>query len=356
MTGIFQEIRLSGRAAELSKLNGWLAKMGPGLILAAVIAACGYFGEDLEATLIDHRIIEALVIAMVIGVAVRNVVALPEYVHPGAGYASKTILELAVLILGASIDVQTVFNAGFLLVVAVTSGVIFGLIASFSLGKSLGLETRLAFLVAVGNSICGNSAIAAVAPVVKAERREVASAIGLTAVAGVVVILILPIAVPAIGMNHYQYGIVAGMAVYAVPQVVAAAFAVSQVSGEVATLVKLMRVMFLGPVVMVTGLYMRARGGGDYQVKRSQLLPWFVIGFFGLLLLRSLGAIPGEFVQPIKDTGRVLTIWAMAGLGLGVDMSSIRNVGPRVGITSGLSMVLLVLLSILLITVLGLNG
>ena len=73
------------------------------------------------------------------------------------------------------------------MIVAVTAGVVFGMAMSFSLGKALGLETRLAFLVAVGNSICGNSAIAAVAPVVKAERREVASAIGLTAVAGVIV-------------------------------------------------------------------------------------------------------------------------------------------------------------------------
>jgi uncharacterized integral membrane protein (TIGR00698 family) len=330
--------------------------MSPGLLLAALISVVAYLAEDLEGALIDHRVIEALVIAMIIGVAMRNLITLPEHFQPGATYASKAVLETAVMILGASINAQTVFNAGFLLIVAVTAGVIFGMIMSFSLGKGLGLESRLAFLVAVGNSICGNSAIAAVAPVVKAERREVASAIGLTAVAGVIVVIILPLAVPAIGLTHYQYGIVAGMAVYAVPQVVAAAFAVSQVSGEVATLVKLMRVMFLGPVVLLTGLYMRSKGAGDYHVRRSQLLPWFVIGFFTLLLLRSLDLIPASFIQPLRDTGRILTIWAMAGLGLGVDFGSLKSVGPRVGLTSVLSMVLLVILSITLIEVLGLNG
>jgi uncharacterized integral membrane protein (TIGR00698 family) len=355
MTWLTQEVR-QGERTRLTGMGSWLRTMSPGLALASVIALLGYFGEDLEGSLINHRVIEALVIAMVIGILVRNIFSPPDYFQAGATFASKTILETAVLMLGASIDVQKVFNAGILLIVAVTAGVVFGMIMSFSIGKGLGLESRLAFLVAVGNSICGNSAIAAVAPIVKAERREVASAIGLTAVAGVVVVLILPLVVPSIGMNHYQYGVVAGMAVYAVPQVVAAAFAVSQISGEVATLVKLMRVIFLGPVVVLTGLYMRSKGGGEYQVRRSQLLPWFVIGFFLLLSLRSLGLIPGSLIQPLRDTARGLTILAMAGLGLGVDFGSIRSVGPRVGITSVVSMVLLVILSIILITVLGLNG
>jgi uncharacterized membrane protein YadS len=172
----------------------------------------------------------------------------------------------------------------------------------------------------------------------------------------VLIIIVLPAIVPILDLSHYQYGIVAGMAVYAVPQVVAAAFAVSRVSGEVATLVKLMRVMFLGPVVIMTGLVMRARGGGGYQVRRAQLLPWFVVGFFILLSLRSIGAIPHEAIQPIRDVGRGLTIWAMAGLGLGVELAAIRSVGPRVGATSMLSMILLVALSIALIGILGLNS
>ncbi len=191
---------------------------------------------------------------------------------------------------------------------------------------------------------------------VSAERREIASAIGLTAIAGVLVILVLPVALPEAGVSHYQYGIVVGMAVYAVPQVVAAAFAVSALSAEVATLVKLMRVMFLGPVVIATGIAMRLRGGQASMVSRSQLLPWFVIGFFLLLFLRSLGAIPDGLADPLRDAGKALTIVAMAGLGLGVEFAAIRGVGPRVGLTSVISMATLVAVSIALAVALDLNG
>jgi uncharacterized membrane protein YadS len=138
--------------------------------------------------------------------------------------------------------------------------------------------------------------------------------------------------------------------------VVAAAFAVSTLSAEVATLVKLMRVMFLGPVVLGTGLVMRLRNRQQTNVRRSQLLPWFVIGFFLLLSLRSLGAIPESAAEPMRDAGKALTIWAMAGLGLGVEFAAIRSVGPRVGLTSVLSMALLVALSIGLALALGLDG
>jgi uncharacterized integral membrane protein (TIGR00698 family) len=339
-----------------ARAKSWLALMMPGLVLAGVVGLGGVLIERVEEVLTGHRFLEALVIAMLLGVLIRNLTTLPQGLQPGTTFASKTVLEIAVVILGASIDVQKVVEAGSMLFLAVTIGVLLGMASSFLLGKILGLESRLAYMVAVGNSICGNSAIAAVAPVLKADRREIASAIGLTAIAGVVIVVALPLLVPILDITDYQYGVVAGMAVYAVPQVVAAAFAVSRLSGEVATLVKLVRVMFIGPVVLGTGLYMRWKGSADYQVRKSQLLPWFVIGFFIMLSLRSLGLIPVELVQPIRDVGKGLTIWALAGLGLGVEMSAIKSVGPRVGATSIMSMLLLVALSLLLISVLGLGA
>lgn len=357
MTWLIQDVQNRLKSGEESKdKSSWLRLMLPGLVFSALLGGTGLLLELVEVRIVDHRILEALVLAMLLGVFIRNLMPLQDSIQPGATYASKTILEAAVVLLGASIDIQQVFNAGFSLVLAVCLGVSLGMLMSFSLGKGLGLQSRLAFLVAVGNSICGNSAIAAVAPVVKAERKEVASAIGLTAIAGVIVIVCLPSIVPLLNLSNYQYGVVAGMAVYAVPQVVAAAFAVSQLSGEVATLVKLMRVMLLAPVVLLTGLYMRTQGNEQHAVKRSQLMPWFVVGFFSLAALRSLELIPHELIQPLRDSGRLLTIWAMAGLGLGVEIAAIRTVGPRVGLASMLSMVLLVCLSIILIEVLGING
>jgi uncharacterized integral membrane protein (TIGR00698 family) len=356
MTWLIQEVRRRDRRLEPESRADSLRMLVPGLAVAGAIGLVAVALEAAEVTLIDHRIIEALVIALLVGVVVANTIGVSETVQPGATFASKSVLELAVVLLGSSIDLDQVLAGGARLLIAVTLGVSLGLGISLTLGRLLGLPPRLAYLVAIGNAICGNSAIAAVAPVVKAERNEVASAIGLTAIAGVVVILVLPLTLPEAGVGDYQYGIVVGMAVYAVPQVVAAAFAVSALSAQVATLVKLMRVMFLGPVVLATGLAVRLRGRGTVSIRRSQLLPWFVIGFFALLSLRSLGAIPADAVSPLRESGKALTIWAMAGLGLGVELAAIRSVGPKVGLTSALSMALLVALSLSLALLLHLDG
>ena len=355
MTWLIQEVRRQESQKPGNGLNS-LRTLLPGLLVAGAIALFAYALEQVEVSLVDHRVIEGLVIALLLGVVAANTIGVSETVQPGATFASKGVLELAVVLLGSSIDIDQVLAGGISLLVAVTLGVLLGLTMSLALGRLLGLPPRLAYLVAVGNAICGNSAIAAVAPVVKAERHEVASAIGLTAIAGVIVILVLPLTLPEMGVGHYQYGVVVGMSVYAVPQVVAAAFAVSPLSAQIATLVKLMRVMFLGPVVLATGLAMKLRGRGQTNIRRSQLLPWFVIGFFAFLCLRSLGAIPAEAIAPLRQSGKALTVWAMAGLGLGVELAAIRSVGPRLALTSLLSMALLVALGIGLSLALGLDG
>jgi uncharacterized integral membrane protein (TIGR00698 family) len=232
------------------------------------------------------------------------------------------------------------------------------LVLGFVVGRLLGLGPRLAFLVATGNAVCGNSAIAAVAPVIKADRHEVASSIALTAVLGVLLVLMLPLLIPLASLSHYQYGVVAGMGVYAVPQVLAAAFPVSDLSGDVATTVKLGRIMLLGPLVMVVGLVMSLRGSrsGRTRLRWSIMLPWFVVGFVLLAVLRSVGLVPDALALPLRMVGVWLTILAMAGLGLGVRLATIRTVGPRVAIAVAVSLALLLLLSLALIWLLGIDA
>jgi uncharacterized integral membrane protein (TIGR00698 family) len=213
-------------------------------------------------------------------------------------------------------------------------------------------------LVATGNAICGNSAIAAVAPVIRAEKREVAAAIALTAVLGVLLVLTLPVLIPLLGLTHYQYGVVAGMGVYAVPQVLAAAFSVSDLSGEVATMVKLGRVMLLGPLVLIVGLIAAAQGPRleGKPLRWGTYLPWFVVGFLALATLRGTGALPDSLAQPARTLGTWLTIVAMAGLGLGVKLSVIRVVGPRVAVAVVISLAILIGVTLTLIRVLGVDG
>jgi uncharacterized membrane protein YadS len=151
--------------------------------------------------------------------------------------------------------------------------------------------------------------------------------------------------------------VLAGMTVYAVPQVIAASFPVSQLSGQVATLVKLVRVLFLGPVVFAFGVAQRLRrqDAGE-AVRRPALVPWFIAGFVALAVLRALGWLPSPAVQTLGQASRWLTILAMAGLGMGVDISALKKVGPRVGLAVCGSLLFLILLSLSLIVTLHIYG
>jgi uncharacterized integral membrane protein (TIGR00698 family) len=338
-------------------LPGWRAEWTPGLLLAAAIGVIASLLATLEERALGHALLEALVLALLIGVIVRNVLPRPAPFAPGTSFAAKQVLELGVGFLGASVDFRQVLAAGPAVLILVLAGVFGGLVVNYLIGRGLRLPAKLAILVAVGNAICGNSAIAAVAPVIRAEKKDVASAIALTAVLGVCLVLLLPLLIPLFALNHYQYGVLAGMSVYAVPQVVAAAFPVSQLSGQVATLVKLTRVLLLGPVVVLFAVLFRAEGGERRaRPGLANYVPWFVALFLLLAAARSIGLLPQSVADPLREVSRWLTILAMAGLGFGVDLASVRQVGVRVGAAVVLALLFMTGVSLLLIRLLGIVG
>ncbi len=330
----------------------------PGIALVIAIGLVAAAAQAIEERLLGHAVIEALVLAILLGVVVRNVREVPASADPGIAFSAKQVLEFAIVLLGASVDVSSLVAAGPTLLAAILAAVVIGISASFAIGRAIGLHRRLAILVAVGNSVCGNSAIAAVAPVIGASGADVASSVALTAVLGVAVVLLLPLAIPILGFTLHQYGVLAGMTVYAVPQVIAATLPVSTASAQIATLVKLVRVMLLGPVVLVFGFLSPAGTGsgaasGTAAFSIRRLVPWFLVGFVLLAGARSLGVLPVAVGAPLQEVSRWLTVGAMAALGLGVDIAAVRTVGRNVLVAVTVSILVLATTSVVLIRVLG---
>ncbi len=330
-----------------------IRKRLPGIALTILIAVTAYLLQVAEARALGHAYVEALVIAILIGMLVRNMRGVGEGAAPGVSFVARDVLEFAVMLLGASVNFPELFSRGPALVAAIVLLVLIALGASLSAGLALGLNRKLATLVAVGNAICGNSAIAAVAPVIKADPDDVASAIAFTAVLGVIVVLLLPLLIPLLGYTHYQYGVLAGMSVYAVPQVVAAAAQVSDLSLKVATSVKLVRVLMLGPVVV---LYSLCEGSRNSRFSVGRFVPWFVAGFLMLAALRSIGLINAQTGDGLAFAGKLLTVASMAALGLGVDLRTVKEAGPRVVLAVIASLVVLIVTSAVLIRTFGIAG
>ena len=321
-----------------------MRRVVPGVLVATAVALASIAVASVETRVFGSPVIEALVVALLVGMLVRLAWRPRPRFDPGIRLAGKQILELSVAILGISVDLPLLLRAGPALGVAIVSIVALGLVFGVFIARGLGLGRHLAILVATGNAICGNSAIAAVAPVIGADADDVASSIAFTAILGVIVVLGLPLLVGPLHLSNYQYGVLAGLSVYAVPQVLAAAFPVSMLSGQVATLVKLVRVLMLGPVVLFFSL--RERDRFAHAPSLTMLVPWFIVGFLALATLRATGVVPSSWISPTRLVSTNLTVVAMAALGLSADVRTVARAGSRVIVAVSLSLLLLIVLGV----------
>jgi uncharacterized membrane protein YadS len=189
-------------------------------------------------------------------------------------------------------------------------------------------------------------------------------------VLGVLVVLGLPLLPAVLHLSGLQYGVLAGLTVYAVPQVLAATAPLGAVAVQMGTLVKLVRVLMLGPVVLALSLLtrrMRAEtdepaphlAAGDRprpgRPPLHKLVPWFIVGFLALAALRSMNLLPQALLAPAALLANLLTIISMAALGLGTDLRMVARAGTRVIAAVTLSLVLLGGVSLALIRVLGIT-
>ncbi len=336
----------------------------PGILLCVAVTVVAMLLERVEVGFAGQPYLEALVIAIVLGVIIRTVWTPGSTWNAGIQFSAKILLEVAVVLLGASVSASAAAALGPALILGIAGIVVVAIATSYAICRMLGLPLRMSILVACGNSICGNSAIAAVAPIIDADGDDVASSIAFTAVLGVVVVLGLPFLVPLLKMSLTQYGVLAGLTVYAVPQVLAATLPIGALSNQVGTVVKLVRVLMLGPVVLGLSLISRRlppepKAGSDEirLAKRSgpalhELVPWFIIGFLIVAAFRSFGLIPQAMLVPLATTASLLTTVSMAALGLGVDIRVVASAGVRVTAAVTASLVILGLISLSLIRLL----
>ena len=334
----------------------------PGLAACAAVTAAAVAVQWLEVRVFGRGWIDAIVLAILIGAFVRSVWTPSATLRPGIEFSARTLLEIAVVLLGASVSAATVMAIGPGLLAGTALVVVVALGVSYGIGRLLRLPRRMAALIACGNAICGNSAIAAVAPVIDADADDVSAAIAFTAVLGIAVVLLLPLLGDALQMSDVRYGTLAGLTVYAVPQVLAATLPVGAVANQAGTLIKLVRVLMLGPVCLFLAVIM-ARGRsaaavGDMapprgRISLAQLVPWFIVGFLLMMAARSLNLIPAVALPLIAQTATGLTLISMAALGLSTDARAVARSGFRIAAVVILSLLALIGLALGLIWVLG---
>lgn len=304
------------------------AKLLPGFILALFIAA---FAKAVESVLPVH-VIGASVIALFTGMIINSFWR-PAWAVPGLKFTSKKILKFAIILLGASLSVNVIVSVGklSLTVMFFTLLTCFG--GGYFIGKMLKLNWKLSNLISAGTGICGGSAIAAIAPVIDAEDKDIAYAMSATFLFDMAMIVLFPIMGRALGLSDEAYGLWAGTAVNDTSSVVAAGYAFSEGGGDFATMVKLTRTLSIIPTVLVFAFinvrlarkkHLEATGK---KIDFRGLFPWFILGFLALAAINSTGIIPAEISGMAKGASKFLMVSALAAIGLGTSFQDMKKAG-----------------------------
>ncbi|WP_082600419.1 YeiH family protein [Agromyces sp. Root81] len=309
-----------------ARLRTRLADLAPGLGLAAA----GVAASMTAAFLLPGM--SALLIAIVLGVLLRNTVPLSPRFEAGLAFAAKPLLRLGVVLLGLQLVLGDILDLGAGVIVVVVAIVVIGIASTLLIGRLLGISATQRLLIACGFSICGAAAVAAVDGVVEAEEEEVVTAVALVVVFGTLMIPLIPLAASLLGLSAQQAGMWAGGSIHEVAQVVAVGGALGGTGLAVAVVVKLARVLMLAPVLAVISVQRRrslAATPGASSGKRPPIIPLFVVGFIAMVAVRSLGWVPDVVVAGAGVAQTVLLAAAMFALGTGVRFSMFRRVGVR---------------------------
>ena len=310
-------------------------KMVPGLAMALVIAAAAKGLEYLEG-LAGLHLIGASVIALFIGMVISRFFTPNAVSSPGLRFTSKKVLQLAIILLGASLTIMTVLKVGrfSLTVMLFTLATCFGV--GYFIGKALGLNWKMSNLISAGTGICGGSAIAAIAPVIDATDVDVAYGMSATFLFDMAMIVLFPILGRWLGLSDAAYGLWAGTVVNDTSSVVAAGYAFSEQAGDFATMVKLTRTLAIIPTVLIfalIGMHVKKKeAAGDpaaVRVNMKSVFPWFILGFLALCGVNSLGFIPASVASVLKDISKFLMVTALAAIGLNTSFSDMRRAGLK---------------------------
>lgn len=299
-----------------------LAGVLPGLGLAAAVAGAAVLLRQLPGL----TALSPMILAIVLGIAIRNLAGTPEWARAGFAFAMRRVLRLAIILLGLQLTSAQVAAVGGTGVAIIAISLAATFLFTVWMGRLLKVDRGLAVLIGAGTSICGASAVIAANTAAGAPDEDVAYAVASVTVFGSLAMVVFPLVPELLHLTPHAYGLWSGAAIHEIAQVVAAAFQGGQQAGEFGTVAKLTRVMMLAPLVIALAAMARRQGGGNG--KRAPL-PWFVLGFVALVGLNSLLAIPAEVTSPLVTATPFLLSVALAAMGLETDIRRLAAKGLR---------------------------
>ncbi|ETX28691.1 YeiH family protein [Roseivivax isoporae] len=295
-------------------------RLFPGIAVAGLVAVCAQF-------LSEHYGAPAMLMAILLGIALHFLSEEGRCVE-GIDVSAKKILRIGVALLGVRISLELLAGLGPAFVALTVLGVAATIGVALLVSPLFGRGRRFAFLTGGSVAICGASAAMAISAVLprndRSEQDLVFTVVGVT-VLSTAAMIVYPIVAAQAGLDPVVTGVFLGGTIHDVAQVVGAGYSVSEETGDVATLVKLIRVSLLAPVVLIAAMVLRAQGATGAQ--RPPLLPGFVVGFLVLAALNSMHLIPAALIDAANAVSRWALLTAIAAVGMKTSIPNLLKVG-----------------------------
>lgn len=327
-------------------MSDFLKRNIEGILISLAVAIPAYAVVQLvDGLKVIGAPIIAILAGMIIAVAVKD--GLGRF-KPGMSFTSKYVLQLAVVLLGFGLNLATVGKVGLSSLPVILSTITTSLLVAYVLYKILKTPAKTSTLIGVGSSICGGSAIAATAPVVKANNEEIAQSIAVIFLFNVIAAIIFPTLGDLLGMSNEGFALFAGTAVNDTSSVTAAASTWDAIHGtgsevlDGATIVKLTRTLFIIPIVVILSLIMAKKDtdgtSGDMKGKLKNAFPKFILFFILASVITTIATsvLTGNMLDVAQDTfaflkkvSAFMIVVAMAAIGLNTDIVKLVKTGGK---------------------------
>ena len=294
-----------------------------GILAAAVIAFIAVFAAQYI------PLFGPILLALIFGMIAGNTFLQSDRLQAGLKFSEKVILEISIVLLGFGFEPDSFGKLDFTLIVFIFISIILVLAFSVGLGKLFGISTRLSVLLGAGSAICGSAAIGATAPVIRASDEEVGLSMGVVNLLGVVGLAVLPAISLFLDFTDFQSAVLLGGTLQSIGHVAASGFAMNDVIGEWAMVVKMSRVVFLIPLLMIL-FFAGRRAGNQGKVK----FPLFIFFFAGAVYLAQLDLFPNQLSDKLAYLGVFLMAVSMAAIGVGIRIKPLLQISTK-GIVLG---------------------
>jgi uncharacterized integral membrane protein (TIGR00698 family) len=306
-----------------------IREYSPGILVSLVLALI----SQCISGFIPYGLISGSVFALLIGMALNPFLSKYGFFRSGIQFVSKQVLRIAIILLGFTLSFSQIFQVGkySLVVMCFTLLAAFG--GGYLLGKLLGLNWKLSGLISAGTGICGASAVAAIAPVIDAEDRDIAYAISATFLFDILMVILFPLAGKYFGMSDMGYGLWTGTAVNDTSSVVAAGFAFSDAAGAYSVIVKLTRTLAIIPTVLAFSfinvrISVKANKNTErHKIDLKKIFPYFILLFLGMVALKTTGFVPDTASSLISPVCKFLMVMALGAIGLKTNFKEVFHSG-----------------------------